>query len=148
MRAAFLVGLLGVALVYTYSAFVNLSFLSSTGRLGPGFFPRIIGLALIATCLYSVAVDFHRREPGEGLSEYWRITIVIAALSAAFVALLNVLGGLLGMVAFMLTALFILNRGRPMQNVVVSLALPVTLFVLFDRWLNAAMPEGIVPLPF
>lgn len=148
MRLTFLLAILGLALFYTYVAFANLSFLSSTGRLGPGFFPRILGLALIATCLYAIASDYRRGEEDEGLSDFWRVTLVVAGLSLAFVALLNVLGGLLAMVAFMLAALFILNRGRPVQNVAVSLILPFGVFLLFDRWLNAAVPEGIVPLPF
>jgi len=148
MRVAFTLVILCLALFYTYWAFVELSFLSSTGRLGPGFFPRIVGLALIATTLYTLAADYSRREADDALSDFWRITISVAALSALFVLLLNVLGGLLAMIAFMLAALFILNRGRPVQNVVVSLALPGAVFLLFDRWLNAAVPEGIVPLPF
>ena len=36
---------------HTYIAFTELRFLSTTGRLGPGFFPRIIGVGLIAVCL-------------------------------------------------------------------------------------------------
>lgn len=147
MRLAFLLATLCLALFYTYTAFADLTFLSSTGRLGPGFFPRVIGLALIASCGYTLAIDFRRREPDGSLSDFWRITIVIAGLSAAFVALLNVLGGLLAMVAFMLAALTLLNRGRTLQNVVVSLVLPGAVFLLFDRWLNAAVPEGIVALP-
>lgn len=147
MRVAFSLVILCLALFYTYWAFAELSFLSSTGRLGPGFFPRIIGSALIVTCIYTIAVDYRRPGRENGLSDFWRITIVIAGLSALFVALLNVLGGLLAMVVFMLAALFILNSGRPVQNVVVSLALPGAIFLLFDRWLNAAMPDGVVQLP-
>lgn len=148
MRRAFLLIILCLALFYTYHAFAELTFLSSTGRLGPGFFPRMIGVALIVTCLYAIVLDVRRPEAEEGLSAFWRITGVMAGLSAIFVALLNILGGLLAMVAFMLAALFILNRGRPVQNVAVSLVLPGAIFLLFDRWLNAAMPDGVVPLPF
>lgn len=147
MRLAFLLAILALALAYTYMAFANLSFLSSTGRLGPGFFPRIIGVALIATCLYAIASDYGRGEREEGLSDFWRVTLVVAGLSTLFVAVLNVLGGLLAMIAFMLAALTILNCGRPAQNLAVSLALPFAVFLLFDRWLNAAMPQGVVPLP-
>jgi putative tricarboxylic transport membrane protein len=147
MRLAFLLAILALALAYTYMAFANLSFLSSTGRLGPGFFPRIIGVALIATCLYAIASDYRSGEREEGLSDFWRVTLVVAGLSTLFVAVLNVLGGLLAMIAFMLAALTILNRGRPAQNLAVSLALPIAVFLLFDRWLNAAMPQGVVPLP-
>lgn len=148
MRLAFLLAILALALLYTFHAFAGLSFLSSTGRLGPGFFPRIVGLLLIATCVYTIIADRQRLADDGALSDYWRTPVLIAALSGVFVALLNVLGGLLAMVVFMLASLFILNRGRPVQNVVVSLALPLSVYLLFETWLNAAVPEGIVPLPF
>jgi hypothetical protein len=43
MRAGFLAGILLLAGSYTWIAFAELALLSSAGRLGPGFFPRIIG---------------------------------------------------------------------------------------------------------
>ena len=43
MRLAFTAAILCLAVLYTYWAFADLSFLSSAGRLGPGFFPRIVG---------------------------------------------------------------------------------------------------------
>jgi putative tricarboxylic transport membrane protein len=150
MRVAFTAAILCIAVFYTYVAFAGLSFLSSTGRLGPGFFPRIVGVALIATCLYSLWGDLRaRRAAGEeeGLSGFWRITVAVAALSGLFVLLLDVLGGLLAMVAYMLATLALLNRGRWLQNLLVATLLPAALYVLFDVWLNAAMPPGIVGFP-
>ena len=66
--------------------------------------------------------------------------MVVAALSGAFVLLLEILGGPLAMVLYMLATLMVLNRGRTIQNVVISLGLPLALFLLFDRWLNASLP--------
>ena len=48
-------------------AFADLSFLSSTGRLGPGFFPRIIGLILIVACVLTLAGDVRERRAEGGL---------------------------------------------------------------------------------
>ena len=62
MRLAFTAAILCVAVFYTYWAFAELSFLSSAGRLGPGFFPRIIGLALIVACLLTLAGDLKQRD--------------------------------------------------------------------------------------
>ncbi|HET6519154.1 MAG TPA: tripartite tricarboxylate transporter TctB family protein [Geminicoccaceae bacterium] len=144
MRPAFTAAILCLAVAYTYVAFAGLSFLSSTGRLGPGFFPRIVGLALIGACLYGIWGDLRERRSDGGVSEFWRITLAVAALSGLFVLLLNVLGGPLAMVAYMLATLSLLNRGRVVQNVLVSVLLPAALYLLFDVWLNAAMPPGIV----
>ena len=146
MRVAFTAAILCIAVFYTYWAFAELSFLSSAGRLGPGFFPRIIGIALIGICLVTLVGDRRQREGDGPLSSFWGITLVIAGLSGAFVLLLSLLGGPLAMVLYMLATLSLLNRGRLLQNVAVSIGLPVALFLLFDVWLNAAMPQGVLGL--
>ena len=144
MRAGFLLAILLVSSGYTWLAFAELDYLSSAGRLGPGFFPRLIGVALVVLCAFSLYKDFSFRE---SLSAHWRTTVVVAALAAAFIAALEPLGGLLAMLAFMGAALAFLNRGRPLQNAILALVLPVLLYLLFKVWLNAALPRGILPLP-
>jgi putative tricarboxylic transport membrane protein len=144
MRAGFLLALLALAAGYTWLAFADLSWLSSARRLGPGFFPRIIGVSLTLLCAYSFFVELRARK--EPLSEFWKTTLLVAALSAAFIALLDVLGGLLAMIAFMAAALAFLNRGRPLQNAILALVLPVCLYLVFKVWLNAALPRGLLPL--
>ena len=47
MRAGFLLVLLFLAAFYGYYAFAELNFLSSTGRLGPGFFIGILSFWVI-----------------------------------------------------------------------------------------------------
>jgi len=148
MRLAFTATILCLAVLYTYWAFTDLSFLSSAGRLGPGFFPRIVGLILIAACVLTLAGDLKERRAEGGLSSFWRITLVVAGLSGAFVLLLEVLGGPLAMVVYMLTTLAVLNRGKTVQNVAISVGFPLALFLLFDRWLNAAMPPDALGLPW
>jgi putative tricarboxylic transport membrane protein len=148
MRLAFTAAILCLAVLYTYWAFADLSFLSSTGRLGPGFFPRIIGLILIVACVLTLAGDLKERRAAGGLSSFWRITVVVAALSGAFILLLEVLGGPLAMVFYMLATLSVLDPGRSMQNVAISVGFPLALFLLFDRWLNASMPSDALGLPW
>lgn len=146
MRAGFLGALLLFAGGYSYVAFAELSYLSSAGRLGPGFFPRIIGVALVALCAYSLYAD--RALAREPLPPFWRALAAMVALSAAFVVALEVLGGLVSMIAFMAAALAYLNRGRVLQNALLALVLPLAFYLLFKGWLNAAIPRGLLPLPF
>ena len=148
MRLAFTAAVLCVAVLYTYWAFADLSFLSSTGRLGPGFFPRIVGLILIVVCVVTLAGDLKKRHDDGRLSSFWGVTVVVAALSGAFILLLEILGGPLAMVAYMLATLTVLNRGKTIQNVAISLGLPLALFLLFDRWLNASIPPDALGLPW
>lgn len=147
MRAVFLLTILLVAALYTTFAFTDLSFLSSTGRLGPGFFPRIIGSALVIACLGSLFVDIKQgRLRAEG-SPFWLTIALVGLLSFALILMLNVLGGLLAMVLFLFGSLSLLNRGRLTQNALIALLLPLGIYALFDLWLNAAMPEGLIPFP-
>jgi putative tricarboxylic transport membrane protein len=146
VRLGFTAAILCAAALYAYWAFADLSFLSSTGRLGPGFFPRIVGLLLIVVCVLTLAGDLKKRRAEGGLSSFWWITLVVAALSGAFVLSLEILGGPLAMIVYMLVALSVLNRGKIVQNVAISLGLPLALFLLFDRWLNASMPADALGL--
>lgn len=141
MRAGFLAGLLLAAGGYAWIAFAELAWLSSAGRLGPGFFPRIIGGALVVLCTWSLFAELGRgwREP---IPVHWRVTASLAALSALFVAALEPLGGLLAMVAFLAATLVLLNRGRNLQNVVLAVLLPLGIYLVFRVWLNAAVPRG------
>jgi hypothetical protein len=148
VRAGFLLAVLFVAGGYTWLAFAELPYLSSAGRLGPGFFPRIIGAALLALCLASLWLDARSAAGPQGASPFIRVTVVVAALSAALVAAMYLVGGLVAMVGFMAASLWTLNRGRPLQNALIALLLPLALYLLFRVWLNAAMPRGLLELPF
>lgn len=148
VRAGFLLAVLFLAALYTYIAFTDLAYLSSAGRLGPGFMPRIIGVSLVAMCMSSLYADLRQRPAEEPVPAAWRSAAVLALLSGVFVALLELLGGLLSMVVFMGACLWILNRGRPLQNALIAILMPVGIHVLFAVWLRAAMPRGLLPLPF
>ena len=144
MRAGFLAGVLLLAGGYTWLAFAELAWLSSAGRLGPGFFPRIVGGALVILCAWSLAAEL-RRGARERLSEFWRVTLVLALLSGLFVAALDVLGGLASMIAYLAVTLAFLNRRRHWQNALLAVLLPLGIYLLFRVWLNAAVPRGLLP---
>lgn len=148
MRAGFLLALLLAAGWYTTVAFTELSWLSSAGRLGPGFFPRLIGVSLVVLLGYSLAVDLRRAPAEDDVSVHWPAAASLAAVSALFVALLDVVGGLLAMIAFMAGALWLLNRDRALQSALVAVLLPLALYGLFVVWLKATLPRGMLPLPF
>jgi hypothetical protein len=98
--------------------------------------------------LYSLYADRKREHAGDAASPYARTAVVVGLLSALFVALLDVLGGLLSMIAFMAAALAFLNPGRRLQNGLLAVLLPLAIYLMFRVWLNAAVPRGMLPLPF
>ena len=148
LRAGFLLAILFLAGCYTYIAFAELSYLSSAGRLGPGFMPRIYGVCLVAMCLYSLYADTRDGSGHEALSPGWRSAAALALLTAVLVGLLQVLGGLASMIVFMAAALWVFNRGRHLQNALVAILLPLAIHVVFGVWLRASMPRGLLGLPF
>jgi len=145
MRAGFQLGVLLFAGLYGYYAFAELAWLSSAGRIGPAFFPRIIGVTLAALSAWSLLAEWRAHE--ERIAEHWRAAALLALFSGLFVAALDILGGLLSMIAFMAAALAVFNRGRWVQNALLALLLPAGMVLLFKVWLNAGVPRGLL-LPF
>ncbi len=148
MRVAFLLACLFAGLFYSYIAFAELSFLSLTGRLGPGFFPRLIGVALVGLSLFSLVVEWRRADDGTAASPHWQIGGLVMLLTGVLVVLLSILGGVLAMVVFLLLSLSLLNRRHHIQNLVIALIFPAAVYLLFDVLLNASIPEGLLDLPF
>jgi hypothetical protein len=148
MRIVFFLVILAAGLMYSYYAFVDLDFMTRTGRLGPGFFPRVIGTLMVGFTLYSMASELRAANGASGGGGYGGQVALIMGLGIAYVALLGVLGGVVATVLFLLVALLLLNPGRLVQNVAVAVLVPAAIYVLFDTLLNAAIPEGMLPLPF
>lgn len=148
MRFAFALALLLLSAFYAGLAFGDLNFLSARGRIGPGFFPQIIGTLLVAFTLWTVVVEARSRHTDEAVSSDWRVTAGVVAMLAILITASHFLGALPGMVIFMLISLSVLNRGQHVVNGLVGVALPVGLFALFRFWLNAAMPPGMLGLPY
>lgn len=154
-RTAFFGVLLVVFLGYTEMAF-QLEWVTRAGRIGPGFFPRIIGGLAVVVTLWAV-VDSLRREDtdesgvleedtGEGdLGRHPAALLVAVAASAVLVLTLTSLGAILASAVFLFGLLSYLNRGRWLVNVVLSIAVPVGLYLLFQTALNAGLPSGLLP---
>ena len=148
MRNAFLVTLLAGALFYSYVAFIDLNFLTRTGRLGPGFFPRAVGIGLIVftawALLDSVRAGRHQDDPGHS----WRDVTILIGLSIVYVVLMRLFGGFIATVVFLGAALTLLNPGSRVLNGILALVIPGCVYLLFDRVLNANMPPALFNLPF
>ena len=157
-RALFFAVLLVVMAIYTQMAF-DLEWYTAAGRIGPGFFPRIIGILSLAIVLWGLvrsllpgAVDDEDEVVGEdeaGEADLGKHPIPLMLVLAAAVVFLLIffvpLGAIVGSALFLLAVLFLLNRKQPVVNVVIALALPVLVYLLFQTALNAGLPAGILP---
>ncbi|MFT7058249.1 MAG: hypothetical protein ACJASV_000749 [Pseudorhodobacter sp.] len=147
MRLAFLFIVLAGAVFYSYVAFVDLSFFSRTGRLGPGFFPRLVGCAAIAMTVW-VILDALRegRVAGDDNSS-WGDVVKLIALAVTYAVLLRLFGGFVATVIYLALTLSFLNRGKHLQNAVLSIVFPAAVYLLFDQLLNANMPPALFAFP-
>lgn len=137
---------------YTVMAF-SLSWQTSAGQIGPGFFPRIIGVlgtVLALACLLrsimrpaSVNTSDTTATEQEGGTRYPFLIAVVAVALALFVTVFIPVGAPVTAIGFLLVMFFVLDRRRYARRAVLSLVFPVFLFFLFDWWLDAGLPEGI-----
>jgi putative tricarboxylic transport membrane protein len=157
-RTLFFAVLLVVMAVYTQMAF-DLEWYTAAGRIGPGFFPRIIGILSLAIVVWGLvrsllpgAVDDEDEVVGEDeageadLGKHPVPLLLVLAASTVFLLIFFVpLGAIVGSALFLLAVLFLLNRKQPVVNVVIALVLPVLVYLLFQTALNAGLPAGILP---
>ena len=155
MRIVFLIALLGGAIFYTYIAFADLNFMTRTGRLGPGFFPRLVGLGIIVMTLWALldALRDARMATDGGVTAgladaRWRDFVLLVGLVLGYAVLIRLFGGWISTVAYLGLALSLLNPGKLLQNALVAVIFPTTVYLLFDRVLNANMPPALINLPF
>jgi len=147
MRIVFMLVLLAGALFYSYIAFIDLSFMTRTGRLGPGFFPRIIGVATVVVTLWVLVDEVRKRNLAEENVQTWRDVIVLMALALGYAVLLRLFGGFVATAIFLAVTLSIVNRGHLYKNMLIAILIPTGVYLLFDRFLNANMPPALFPLP-
>lgn len=148
MRLAFLFVVLAGAVFYSYIAFIDLSFLSRTGRLGPGFFPRIVGVAAVVMTIWVIVDALKDQRPAEGDASSWGDVVKLMALAVTYAVLLRLFGGFVATVIYLALTLTLLNRGKHLQNAILSIVFPAAVFLLFDQLLNANMPPALFALPF
>jgi putative tricarboxylic transport membrane protein len=155
-RAVFLGILLVVLAVYLQLA-LGMEWRTTAGRIGPGFFPRIIGGIGIVLTLVALVGSMRRAgstadtdddETDAGAADLGRhpatMAIVVAA-SAALAAVFTVLGAVVAGALFLLGCLWLLNREHPVLNAVLAIGTATGLYLLFQTLLNAGLPAGVLP---
>lgn len=160
--AAFL-GVIAVGFAaYTWLA-MDLDWRDQAGRIGAGFFPRVIGT--LGTVLSAVAALRALRTPPpddppadpltggaadlvhpEGGRHPWTLAGAVAA-AALLLFVLAPLGAVLASALFTFVLLRLLGRGPLLGDLVLSISIPLALYLLLEAWLEAGLPAGVLPLP-
>lgn len=155
-KTAFLAVVLVVFAVYTEMAF-GLEWLTQAGRIGPGFFPRIVGVGGVVITLWALVTAI--RSPQEedevvGLEDEFgeadlgthpRLLMIMVLAAGVFAAALVSLGAIISSAVFLAVMLSLLNRGRHQANAIIAIVIPLAMYLLLQTLLNAGLPEGILP---
>lgn len=155
-RTIFFGVLLMVLVGYTKMAF-DLEWTTAAGRIGPGFFPRIIGILGALVCLGALLNSLRpgvgdddvvedEVELGEGDLGRHPVPLLLTVVACGVLLVAFVpLGAIISGALFMLAVLALLNPGHWRLNAVLSVAIPLGLYLLFQTALNAGLPEGVLP---
>ncbi|UYM04641.1 tripartite tricarboxylate transporter TctB family protein [Solicola gregarius] len=150
-QVAFLAVLLVLFLAYTEMAF-GMEWRTPAGRIGAGVFPRIVGSLAIVTIAIALYREVRRPQPAgepatEGQGSHPVATLAMVAAAAFVTYWFLLLGAVLTGAAFLVGALWILDPRHRVRAVVLGIALPVAMYLLFQTGLNAGLPDGILPMP-
>ena len=163
-RLLFLLFLTVVAAAYTWMAF-DLEWRLGNGQIGPGFFPRIVGVLSVVGCLAVIArlllggsgassslstADADEEAElgieGDGRTDAWVPVVTVGCMVVCYLVF-EPLGALLAAVLFLALLLSVVNRGHHLQNALVSVLVPGGLYLLFEVLLDSGLPPGLVLPP-
>ena len=149
MRTADRIGaavLLALAVAYTATAAGRYTYWTATGP-GSGFFPFWLGivLAVLSTLLLVSAV--RRPDPGpswiprgHGAARF----VVVVLVTAVFIALMPLLGMVLGTAVFLAVLLRMLEGHSWRATVAVAVGAAVANWAVFVLWLKIPFPVGVL----
>jgi putative tricarboxylic transport membrane protein len=110
-----------------------------------GYFPFYIGLAIVLASLGTIAITLFSHSQSRGtFVERGQLLHVLRVLAptAVFIALVGVIGIYVASAFFIGASMRWLGRFRWRILVIVSVAVPVALFFLFEIWFLVPLPKG------
>jgi len=122
-----------------------LKFYKWWGHDGPGsaFLPFWLGVVM--ACLAALMLVRSSKELAEWMpkGEAGKRVLVVLGVTAAFIALLKVLGMVVGTALFLIVLVRYLGRHRWWVTIAIALAAAALNWLVFVRWLRVPMPEGM-----
>lgn len=134
--------------VYTMLAF-QLDWQTQAGRIGAGFFPRIIGSVAFVLCAGVALWTLRTRrseQPADAPPVYLKVATLLAGAGVVFVVLLVPLGTLIATALFVFGALWLLDREHLVRAGVIAVSTSVLIYLLLEVALNAGLPKGLLSM--
>ncbi len=113
---------------------------------GPGFFPFWLSIGVTLGGVIVVVQSLVRpREDGEFIPAHaWRPLLIAFLPMLAVMAVIKYLGIYLGGALYLAGYMRFVGRFRWASLVVISVAIPLLLFLIFERWFLFPMPKGVI----
>jgi putative tricarboxylic transport membrane protein len=115
------------------------------GGPGPAFLSFLVGLVMALLAIMMLIRSLKQKDPGEGWfprGEGLRDMLVVLGVTIVFVALLNVLGMVIGTAIYLAVLIGYLGKHRWWVTVSVALAAAFFNWLVFVHWLHVPFPEG------
>jgi len=149
---------LGVGVFLYYSA-ENFEFEEASGRIGPGAWPKLILLLLLASALWGVILSLLRgggsaqrsTEPDETEAlirppEIYPVLVWVAvAATIGYLVIMPVIGFFLATIAYSFVLIYLGHYRRLSHAALVSIAIALAFMFIFMRVVYVALPVGVVP---
>jgi hypothetical protein len=138
--------LLAFAVAFSAGA---LKYYSWWGSGGPGsaFLPFWLGVVMAVLALMMLLRSLEEKNPGEAWlprGEGLRHMLVVLGVTVVFVALLKVIGMILGTALFLIVLIRYLGRHRWWVTVAIAIAAAGFNYLVFVHWLRVPFPEGLL----
>jgi Tripartite tricarboxylate transporter TctB family len=114
----------------------------STAGVDAGTFPLVIGLIILGGSLFNLA---------RAAMQPWEIALSWAALgrviglflpAAVFIAVIPLIGLYLASGAYIFAAMAVQNRSPALRALVMAVATPLALYLVFERMFQVSLPHG------
>jgi hypothetical protein len=136
--------LLAFAVAFSVGALKNYQWWGSGGP-GPAFVPFWLGLVMAILAAMMLVRSLRQQHPGAAWlprGEGLRDMLVVLGVTILFVALLNVLGMVIGTALYLAILIGYLGRHRWWVTLAVAVGAASFNWLVFVRWLRVPFPEG------
>ena len=138
--------LLALGVAFAAGALKQYAYWGENGP-GPAFLPFWLGLAMALLALAMLVGALREKDPGDAWfprGEGLRRLVVVLVATTALVALLDVVGMVVGTFLYLLGLFRFVDRQPWPLGVAVALAVSALDFLVFTYWLRVPMPVGVL----
>lgn len=116
---------------------------------GAGFFPFWlavgVGVSAVAVLVQSLQPVPRNADGGPFIPPHaWKPLLVVFLPMAAVIALIDYLGIYVGGMLYLTGYMRLVGRFRWMSVILVSVLIPLALFLIFERWFFLLLPKGLI----